>query len=357
VDFNAIRPDLTGGSPPPAKPDYAAAIARPERVKAELLHQFAHGKPMGEPTHWGEWDNHFRWKPGELTVITGHNNQGKSETALQWMLTKSVFDGWKWALYEPENEPVGEVYDQLAHALVGQSVNPLFGNCMSQARYERALDFLFAHFFIIDSEKLGEVPTPAVVFDYFRYLIAQHGVRGCFFDPWNQAYHDMQGAGEVQYLSNELTKAKRFARQYEQCLFVSAHPVKPQTENGKTWRCPTQFDLSGGAMWGNKADNVLAVHRPNYLKNKQDTSVEWHAHKIKKQKLVGRPGWVSLDFRYLENRYYLGGVCPLNDPRAVAIYDPELVASWQAAPPLGPTTIPDYHPQGIRLGTATAMDF
>lgn len=328
---DSIRPSHNG-PPPPGKTNFAASIASPAAVKAELLHQFKNGKPVGSTTHWGEWDNHFKWKPGELTVITGHNNAGKSEAAYQWMLTKSVFDGWKWDIYSPENEPVGEVYDQLAHTLVGQSTNPAWGNCMSAERYERSLDWLFQHFFVIDSDKLPDVPSPDVLFEYFTYMKKQNGTQGCFFDPWNQAFHDMQGLGEVQYLSNELTKAKRFARLNQQCLFLSAHPVKPQTDNGKTWRCPTQFDLSGGAMWGNKADNVLAIHRPNYLQDKSDTSVEWHAHKIKKQKLVGRPGWLSLNFDYLKNRYYLNGVCPLDGPEATRIFDPDLLKN-PAKPP------------------------
>lgn len=321
LDPRNIRPQPLAGPPPPAKTNYAASIARPAEMLTSLLHQFQHGKPMGTTTYWGEWDNHWKWKPGELTVVIGHNNQGKSEAVLQWMLTKSVFEGRKWAIYSPENEPVTELYDQLAHTLVGQSTNPAWGNCMSIERYQLALAFLFQHFFIIDSDSLTDLPTPEVVFAHFEYLIKEHDIYGCFFDPWNQAFHDM-GGNEVLYLSNELAKAKRFARRHNQCLILSTHPVKPQTDNGKVWRCPAQFDISGGAMWGNKADNVLAIHRPNYLADKSDTSVEWHAHKIKKQKLVGRPGWLSLNFDYLKNRYYLNGSCPLDRPEAMKIYAP-----------------------------------
>lgn len=309
--------------PAPGARNYEAAIAQIPAMRAEMLHGFRHGKAMGDTTHWAEWDTHFKWKPGELTIITGYNNSGKSEAVLQWMLTKSVQDGWKWGIFSPENEPVSEVYDQLAHTLVGQSTNPAWANCMSEERYVRAMEFLFQHFFLIDSDKLAEAPTPDVVFDYFRYMVKKHGINGCFFDPWNQAYHDM-GGNEVQYLSNELTKAKRFARKENQCLIISAHPTKPQKEpGGKSWRCPDQFDISGGAMWGNKADNVLAVHRPNYLTDKSDTTVEWHAHKIKKQKLVGRPGFVTLHFEYRTNRFILNGVNPM-EPFASMIYAPEL---------------------------------
>ena len=343
MDIDALLQTHTPARAAVGLRNFAAGIAQPKTVRADMLHGFRHGKAVGSPTHWGEWDNHFKWKPGELTIVTGQNNAGKSETVLQWQLTKSIRDGWKWAVVSPENEPVSEIYDQLAHAMAGQSTDPTWANCMREQTYERCMDFLFEHFYIIESDKLAESPTPELIFEYFAYCVKTHGVQGCFIDPWNQLYHDMP-TGEVQYLSNELNRAKRFARQYNQCLVISHHPVKPQTDNGKVWRCPTQFDLSSGAMWGNKADNVLAVHRPFYLENKSNTLVEWHAHKIKKQKLVGRPGFVTLDFDYARNRYTLDGTSPF-EPWASHIVAPELAgppplhgmpASMFDAPPAAP---------------------
>lgn len=333
MDIESLMDPRKAAVKPAANPrNYEAGIAQPTALRTQMLHGFRHGKAVGDTTHWKEWDTHFKWKKGELTIITGYNNSGKSEAVLQWMLTKSLHDGWKWAVFSPENEPVSEVFDALAHSLVGQSTDPAWTNCMSEARYVRTMEFLFQHFFVIDSDKLPEAPTPDVVFDYFRYLVGKHKIDGCFFDPWNQAYHDM-GGNEVQYLSNELTKAKRFARKHNQCLVISAHPTKPQKEpGGKSWRCPDQFDISGGAMWGNKADNVLAVHRPNYLTDKSDTSVEWHAHKIKKQKLVGRPGFVSLHFEYRTNRFLLNGSNPI-EPLAAMVFEPELAGQKPAGFP------------------------
>ena len=301
--------------------DFSAGLANPAAVRAEMRHGYLHGKKKGSPTHWPEWENHFSWKPGELSIWTGHNNCGKSETVLQLMLLKSLRDGWKWAVFSPENEPVAEIYDQLAHTLAGKSPDPSWHNQMQAAHYERAMDFLFAHFFVVSPP---EVWTLEVILDYFAHLHGHHQVQGCLLDPWNQLTHDMGASGrEDLYLSTELSKAKRFAMKHNLCFNIVSHPSKPSTLLTDKWRAPDQFSLAGGAMWGNKADNVLAVHRPSYREDKACTTVEWHSHKIKKQKLVGRPGFVSLDFNYGQNRYLTAGSSPF-EPYASRLLAPEM---------------------------------
>ena len=310
----------------PAKPvrNYAAGIAQPATVRAAMLQGFRHGKARGETTHWPEWDQHFTWKPGEVNGWTGYNNSGKTEALLQLMLTKSVRDGWKWAIWCPENDPVDEIYDSLAHALAGQSPDPDWRNQMSEATYENCMTFLFAHFFVIDPP---EAPTLECLFDYTAYVVELHQCRGVLWDPWNRIAHAKAGRRDDEYLQDVLPAVVAFAKKHQQCFNMTMHPTKPVKSLPKpgvepTWNCPDQFDLAGGAMWGNMLHNVMAVHRPFYLQNKANTAVEWHSHKIKKQKLVGRPGFVTLDFDFGRNRYMLNGSTPL-EPYASRIVSPE----------------------------------
>ena len=132
IDALLLNPKKAAGAVPAPAParNFAAGIAQPPAVRAEMRHGFTHGKLKGSPTHWPEFGAHFSWKPGELSVWTGYNNCGKSETTLQLMLLKSIRDGWKWGVFSPENEPVSEIYDQLAHALAGKSPDPTWGNQM-----------------------------------------------------------------------------------------------------------------------------------------------------------------------------------------------------------------------------------
>jgi hypothetical protein len=328
------------GDPKPAARNLAAGVAQAAAIRAEMLDGFRHGKKRGETTHWDEFDEHFTWKPGEVSGWTGYNNSGKTEALLQLMLTKSVHVGWKWALWCPENDPISEIYDALAHALVGQSTDPTWRNQMSEERYERAMDFLFKHFFVIDPV---EPPTLECLLDHFAHLcgsISKPAMNGCLLDPWNRVVHHKNGRRDDEYLQDTLPQVVAFAKKYNQCFNMTVHPTKPAKVPGSTaWRCPDQFDLAGGAMWGNMLHNVLAVHRPFYLENKANTAVEWHSHKIKKQKLVGRPGFVTLDFDYPKNRYMLNGSNPL-EPKASGIYAPELTQPLPMASKYRPGEFP-----------------
>ncbi len=337
--FDALLPTVPGAVPKPTAPrNYAAGIAQPDAVRAEMMQGFRYGKARGETTHWKEWDQHFTWKAGEVNGWTGYNNSGKTEALLQLMLTKSVRDGWKWAMWCPENDPVSEIYDALAHALAGQSPDPDWRNQMSEQAYANCMDFLFAHFFVIDPP---EAPTLECLFDYTRYVVETHGCKGVLWDPWNRIQHQKGGRRDDEYLQDVLPQVVEFAKKHHQCFNMTMHPTKPVKSLPKpgvepTWNCPDQFDLAGGAMWGNMLHNVMAVHRPFYLQNKANTTVEWHSHKIKKQKLVGRPGFVTLDFDFARNRYMLNGSNPL-EPAASKIVNP---GAFQEPAPLTVTRSP-----------------
>lgn len=323
-------------APKPTR-DFAAGIAQPAAVRAEMLQGFRHGKKRGETTHWKEWDYHFTWKSGEVTGWTGYNNCGKTEVLLQLMLTKSVREGKKWVLWCPENDPVSEIYDALAHALAGQSPDPAWGTQMREEVYLRCMDFLFAHFFVIDPP---ENPTLEVVLDYFRHVCEEQDIFGCLLDPWNRIAHQKNGRRDDEYLQDVLPVVVKFAKVHDVCFCLTVHPTKPVKSLPKpgvepVWNCPDQFDLAGGAMWGNMLHNVCAVHRPKYLVNKSDTTVEWHSHKIKKQKLVGRPGFCTLDFNFVQNRYMLNGSNPL-EPYASHIVAPDLAAPPAVRSPIPP---------------------
>ena len=70
-------------------------------------------------------------------------------------------------------------------------------------------------------------------------------------------------------------------------------------------------------MWGNKMDNIMVIHRPKFLTDPMDTTVEVHVRKIKKQKLVGIPGTCVFDFKRSTNRYYIDGISPLSDGKFI----------------------------------------
>lgn len=278
-----------------------------DTVWENMKYTFRHGKKRGTTTHFKEFDVNFTWKSGEISLFIGRPNAGKSEFMYQLMLMKSYFDGWKWAVFTPENHPVDEFYDTMIHAYIGKTTDPFFQNYqMNDEEYERGYNFVKQHFFYVYPEN----PTMEEIESNFIYLIESEGVCGTFIDPFNHVNVDW-GERDDKMLNAVLTARKRFAVKYNTCDVISAHPKNMAKTKDGNYDVPDIYDISGGAMWGNKMDNVLAVHRPNYIVDPKDSTVEIHVKKIKKQKLVGIPGTCTFDFSRKTNRYYQNGFNPL----------------------------------------------
>ncbi len=283
-----------------------------DMVRDQMLHEFRNGRKRGTPTYFKSIDPHFSWKRGEVIIMGGIPNHGKTTMILQLMLIKSVAEGAKWGIFSPENFPPTEFYDDLVHTYIGKTTDPFWGDMqMTEKEYIKGMDFVRDHFFYVYPEQ--ESPTPEYVNRKFKEMIIKHGIDGCLIDPFNQLDNDMSKFGRDDlYISNFLSLEKRFALKHDVYKIIIAHPSKLQKEKEGGYKAPEAYDLHGGSMWNNKADNILCTHRPNYWTNKKDTLVEFISQKIKKQKLVGIPGIVCLTFDRISNRYLENNVSPFD---------------------------------------------
>ena len=234
---------------------------------------------------------------------------------MQLALLKSVKEGTKWGIFSPEQDPPDYFYNDLIHTYVGENVDPFFRNQMSEKRYEEAMDFINDHFFYIFPE--NDSPTPEYINDRFEELIVKHSIKGCITDPFNQLDHhwtklDKTGRDD-RYVSAFLNAEKRFAIQHQVYKIIIAHPnasVKKKSDGNYDY--PDTFDIAGGAMWGNKCDDILVAYRPYYSTDKANSEVKFISQKIKKQKIVGIPGEVTLSFDRVSNRFLENGISPFS---------------------------------------------
>lgn len=276
-------------------------------VWEKILYSFENGSSRGKTTHFSEIDKCFRMKTGEITLFHGIGNHGKSTMAYQLAMVKSVKDGLKWGVFSPENMPEEEFYKDLIHTYIGKSTEKHHHNQMSVEELQRGARFVKEHFYLIYPK--NDAPTPDYMNNRFRELIIKHNITGCIIDPYNQLDNDMSKSGgrDDVYLSHFLTNCKRFAIEHDIYFWIITHPKGGLQKNGQNYECPNVYDLAGGAMWNNKMDNILAVHRPNYYTDKEDTKVLFVSQKIKKQKLNGIPGSTLLTFDRYTNRFYQEG--------------------------------------------------
>lgn len=273
-----------------------------------MLENFRNGVPLSPTTRFKEMDTYFRWKKGELNLFVGYGNHGKTFFALQLMLTKSIWDGWKWAIFSPENYPANDFFDDLVEMYVGKWLN-----MMSVEEYTEACHFLSEHIYYVYPEDTHDVNS---INERFRHLVLKKGVDGVMIDPFNQLDHNQKAfQREDQYLSDVFKDLKRFALLNNVCFNIIAHPKNPTYAQDKSLPVVDMYDIAGGAAWGNKMDNIISYYRPNFHVDKNDPNVVIHIQKLKRKRTGGKLGQFPIRLNWNKKRYEEDGGWTPCDPK------------------------------------------
>lgn len=279
-----------------------------EDVKAEAMNLYEYGYEDAETTEIPELDEYWKWKKGEITLLSGIGNYGKSSLLKYILLLKTMKRGHKWALFAPEDFPAHEFYHDIAEIMIGMDVTPRNSiNRPSKVIYEQVYDFVSKHFFFVYPKDISS--TPEYIKERFLELIIKEKVNGVVIDPFNQLDNDYSKVGgrDDKYLEVVLADFKRFAQVNNIPFIIVAHPKGGIKKDPKgNYECPDVFDLAGGAMWNNKMDNILIYHRPYRGENPEATNCQLHAKKIRRQKTVGKIGTLDFNLKRYSRRFLFG---------------------------------------------------
>lgn len=263
------------------------------------------------------FDDMIRFIHGQINLITGIPNHGKTAFTLQLMLHLSITRGWKWGIFTPEQENPAKIghrrlpkkaflTQSLVEPLVGCSMYRNLGMVvggqyqsipqMSKDVFSVAYDFIDEHFKIIEA---GETNTLVKILEKVDYLKIKYGISGFLIDPWNKVSGVLER--DNNKLSNILNKLGYFVRGRELCCFIVAHPnkidqskVKIQTINGQEYTIypvPNGYSVKGGGEMKDLIDNIFTVYRLM-----GESAMEFYSWKVK-HKMLGMPGKKVL-FRY-----------------------------------------------------------
>lgn len=277
-------------------------------VKGDALGIYRNGyeqvKGLGIP----ELDKHYKEKPGEVTCLTGVANFGKSQFRKYYKLMKVLLYGEKFASFSPEDNPPEEYYHDFVEMYLGCDCTPNNPQRPSEAVYSAAYDFISSYIFYIYPKDL--TPTPEYIKEKFLELIIKEKISGADIDPFNQLSHNYSSSGGRTdlYLETVLGDFTRFAQSNNIPITIVSHPSNLETDANGDFKCPTINKLSGGAMWGNKMDNVLVYHRPFGGSDPDNPMCELHSKKIKRQKIVGKRGFFEFRFSRKTRRFEFGGI-------------------------------------------------
>lgn len=292
--------------------------------KALELYDSGFAKVLG--INVSDIDERFKPKKGELTLLTGIGNYGKSSFKRWYQVMRCVLYEEKFASFSPEDNPAEEYYHDLVEILLGCDCTPSNPTRPSRELYERAYDYICRHFFYVFPK--DSAPTPTYIKEVFLELIIKENVDGCDIDPFNQMTNNYQGfAGRDKYLEWVLTDFSRFAILNNIYFWIIAHPIKLIKAVDGNYPCPDVFDIADGSMWNNKLDCILVYHRPFAQTKPQDPTCEFHSKKIRRQKTVGKKGVSIFQMLFSKRRFIFDG----NDPLSKSIIEKDLNFNYKQA--------------------------
>jgi hypothetical protein len=287
-----------------SKDDVIYAEEVMEQASEIYLKGYQAAMPLGVPL----LDKHFKRVKGELTIVSGIGNYGKSSFMKWEMIFRMVKFGEKVAIFTPEELPAEQFYHDLVEIYFGKDCTPNNYNRPSYDAYMKVYKMIGEHIFMVYPKNVS--PTPDYVKEVFLSMIIKHGVDRVIIDPFNQMANDYtKGGGRSdKYLETFLSDCTRFARKNNVYFDIVVHPHKMRKGDDGNYPCPEVFDLADGAMWNNKADNIIIYHRPFAQTAPESPLCEFHSKKVRRQKIVGIKGFFDFELVRSTRRFTFEGV-------------------------------------------------
>ncbi|KAF9589812.1 hypothetical protein IFM89_028747 [Coptis chinensis] len=278
------------------------------------------GCELGASTGWTGVDGYYkvsitllfygcRWKfyleqvvPGELTIVTGVPNSGKSEWIDALLCNINESKGWKFALCSMENK----VREHARKLMEKHMRKPFFtagysGSTerMTEEEFERGKQWLNETFHLIRCDD-DCLPSITWVLDLAKAAVLRHGVEGLVIDPYNELDHQRPpNQTETEYVSQMLTKIKRFAQHHSCHVWFVAHPRQLHQWLGGP---PNLYDISGSAHFINKCDNGIVIHRNRNPEKGPIDQVQVCVRKVR-NKVAGGIGDAHLSYNRITGEF------------------------------------------------------
>jgi len=268
-----------------------------EDVYQEVCNYYLNGYPKGHEAGIGEFDELLTFTGGQMTVVTGTPNSGKSEFIDYIVTSLARRHNWKFTVCSFEN-PTSIHVTKLMEKFVGLSFNfrkdP--SHRMQQQEFEEAIYLTDMYFSFLNIQQ-ADITVQGII-TKLKEVVLKTGIKGVVIDPWNYIEHKIPpGYTETQYISEALTLFKEFALKTDIHLFIVAHPKKMVKDNTGQYPPATMYDIAGSAHFFNKTDNGISIHR-----NFTDDTVTVYTQKVRFSWL-GKIGYTRYKFDTFTRKY------------------------------------------------------
>lgn len=228
---------------------------------------------------------HYRIRRGDFCVLTGIPGMGKTAIVNDIACRMARRHRWRTCFASFEQ------YPQIDHRRALRTwVNSKPEADQSPGELEIADEFIDEWFsFMVPPD--DEDATLPWILERAAASVVRYETDMLVIDPWNEMDHARpHGMLMTEYVGSAIKEMKRFAREMNIHLIVAAHPTKMSRDKEGNVPVPSLYDISDSAMWSNKADVGLIVHRET------ETKTLVRIAKSRYHDKIGKPGEVHLQF-------------------------------------------------------------
>ena len=246
--------------------------------------------PEGLKFGYNELDKHWRLKKGQLNIVHGLANVGKSTFMWYLAVLSAIAHGWKWIIYTGEND-YEFVIRRMMETYTGKQLH-LF----SQPEWDTAEVFIRTHFTFITNEHSYSFRDILDIAEKLRN--DEFYFDALMIDPYNSLVVDDTIAKNVGKLSGNkhdydyaaTTEIRIFCRKTGASVFLNVHTGTDGARrvNREPKHPPRMYEVEGGNKFAARADDFVTVHR-NTKSEEAWMFTEVHVDKVKTQETGGRP--------------------------------------------------------------------
>ncbi|MCP5098687.1 MAG: toprim domain-containing protein [Chloroflexi bacterium] len=275
-----------------AQPYPVDGVFKAADVSDRILTLFQNGWEKGVSTGWEALDQNYTVRPGELTIVTGIPNSGKSNLLDALTVNLAKNHGWRFALFSPENQPLEDHMSRNIEKWAQEPFNDGPTKRMDRDVLESGMKWLDQHYTWILPDDDWTVDR---ILKAAKELVFRDGIRGLIIDPWNELEHlRPNNMTETEYVSKCLKDIRQFGRRHGVHVWIVGHPAKLHKGPDGNYPVPTPYDISGSAHWRNKADNCITIWRD--FANAESAEIEIHIQKIRFRQ-IGNIGMVPMYYQ------------------------------------------------------------
>lgn len=241
--------------------------------------------PMGATTGIPELDKYFRFKDGNLVIINGIDNVGKSTVIWYLSMLSTMYNDWPWLIFSSENS-VGSVVRKLIEFYWSEPIAN-----MNNLKYKQAKDWVERKFDFIKTGK--QLYNYKDLLNMTEIALKRKKYKGVMIDPYNSLKLDIPAKSKQQgyeYHYEAASVMQLFGKTNDISIYLNCHVgttgARKKDDKGFTL-APQKEDSEMGVMFANKADDFLTVHRVTQHETEW-MMTEIHVRKIKETETGGK---------------------------------------------------------------------